>query len=268
LDLILAQLSIKDLVDMTVVAFLIYQALLIVHGTRAVQMIVGLGILIVLFWLGISFKLYSLNWILSHFFDSFFIIAIILFQDQFRAALASFGTRRNPFQLFNRESTTIEIEEIVEACGAMSGEKIGAIIVVERDNGLLNYSRTGSNLNSMIHSDIIYAIFQSRSPLHDGAIIISGDRIVAAGCFLPLSKSVEIERHMGTRHRAAIGLTEDCDALVIVLSEETGIINICIAGVLYSCETPHVLRQYLKHILADDSLDPSLVQIKVKESFI
>src|SRR5690606_15514594 len=136
------------------------------------QMIVGLGVLFVLFWIGITFKLYSLNWVLAHFFDSFFIIVVVLFQDQFRNALASVGTKKKFFNVFTKHNHDIEIDEIVEACGALSREKIGALIVIERSHGLLNYINTGTRLDSRIHSDIIYSIFESSSSLHDGAIII------------------------------------------------------------------------------------------------
>ncbi len=131
-------LNIKDFVDILIVAVLIYQLLLIVRGTKAVQMMIGLGVLFILFWVGVTFKLYSLNWVLAHFFDSFFIIIIVLFQDQFRSALAQVGTQqRNFFSLFKNESNgDLEIDEIVEACGALSTEKIGAIIVIELNNSL------------------------------------------------------------------------------------------------------------------------------------
>lgn len=261
----LSHLNFKDLIDIFIVTILIYQLLLIVRGTKAAQMIVGLGVLFALFWLGITFKLYSLNWVLAHFFDSFFIIVVVLFQDQFRNALASVGTKRNFFTVFAKDEYDFEIDEIVEACGALSREKIGALIVLERTHGLLNYVNTGTRLDSRIHSDIIYSIFESSSSLHDGAIIIQNGKIAAAGCFLPLSKNFDIERHLGTRHRAALGLTEVTDALVVTVSEETGKINLCIEGVFYLCKTEKELGQYLRHIWGNESLDSSLRPIKTKD---
>jgi diadenylate cyclase len=258
-------LNIKDLIDILIVAVIIYQLLLIVRGTKAAQMIVGLGFLFGLFWLGITFKLYSLNWVLAHFFDSFFIIVIVLFQDQFRSALASVGTKKNILTLFTKDEHDYEVDEIVEACGALSREKIGALIVLERTNGLLNYINTGTRLDSKIHSDIIYAIFESSSSLHDGAIILQNSKLTAAGCFLPLSKNFDIERHLGTRHRAALGLTEVTDAVVITCSEESGRINLCIEGIFYVCKSEKELGQYLRHIWSNESLDSALVPIKTKD---
>lgn len=260
-------LNIKDFVDILIVAVLIYQLLLIVRGTKAVQMMIGLGVLFILFWVGVTFKLYSLNWVLAHFFDSFFIIIIVLFQDQFRSALAQVGTQqRNFFSLFKNESNgDLEIDEIVEACGALSTEKIGAIIVIERNNGLLNFINTGTRLDSRIHSDLIYSIFESSSSLHDGAIIIRNSKIASAGCFLPLSKNFDIERHLGTRHRAALGLSEITDAIVISVSEETGKINLCVEGVFYLCRTEKDLGQYLRHILSNENLDSALKPIRTKD---
>jgi diadenylate cyclase len=255
----------KDLIDIFIVAVIIYQLLLIVRGTKAVQMILGLAVLFILFWIGITFKLYSLNWVLAHFFDSFFIIVVILFQDQFRNALASVGTNRNLLTLFSKQQYEFEADEIVEVCGAMSREKIGALIVIERANGLLNYVNTGTKLDSRIHSDLIYSIFESSSSLHDGAVIIQAGRISSAGCFLPLSKNFDIERHLGTRHRAALGLSEVTDAIVITVSEESGKINLCIEGVFYLCKSEKELGQYLRHIWNNEELDRALRPIKTKD---
>lgn len=263
---LIGHMGLKDAVDIFIVAFLIYQGLLIVYGTRAVQMLTGLGILIALFWMGHSYKLYSLNWLLDHFFDSFFIIAIILFQDQFRNALASFGTRQGFLSWFKNEVAGNEINEIIEACQALSREKIGALIVIERSHGLANYTATGTSLGSRIHADMIYAIFQSSSPLHDGAIIINDGLINAAGCFLPLSRNIEIDRHLGTRHRAAIGISEDTDAVAVVVSEEKGHMSVAFGGDFYRCENGRVLRKYLKHLLNREKLDDSLVPIQMREN--
>ncbi len=259
-----AQVTFKDFVDILIVAFLIYQGLLIIHGTRAVQMLFGLGTLVAFFWVAHSFKLYSLNWMLDHFFESFLIIAIILFQDQFRSALASFGTGRTLFGFLNREASYLEIDEIVEAVMTMSREKIGALIVIEKNQGLGNFKATGTILDSKIHSDLLYAIFQSSSPLHDGAVIISGGKIASVGCFLPLARNVEIDRHLGTRHRAALGVTEDTDCIAITVSEETGKINISAGGAFYSCESSKQLRQYIRHLLSQEKLDEKLNPIHPK----
>ena len=175
------------------------------------------------------------------------------------------GTRKNILSIFAKDEYDFEIDEIVEATGALSKEKIGALIVIERTHGLLNYVNTGTRLDSRIHSDIIYSIFESSSSLHDGAIIIQNGKLSAAGCFLPLSKNFDIERHLGTRHRAALGLTEVTDALVVTVSEESGRISLAVEGVFYLCKTEKELGQYLRHIWSNESLDSTLRPIKTKD---
>jgi len=261
---IFAHFNFKDIIDIFIVAIIIYQLLLIVRGTKAVQMIIGLGVLFILFWIGLTFKLYSLNWVLAHFFDSFFIIIVVLFQDQFRSALATVGTGKGVLGIFNKSQHDFEISEVVDACVALSKEKIGALLVIERNNGLLNYVNTGTRLESRIQSDLIYSIFESSSSLHDGALIIRNGKISSAGSFLPLSKNFDIERHLGTRHRAALGLSEATDALVIIVSEESGKINLCIEGEFYYCRSDRDLSQYLRHIWSHEKLDETLRPIRTK----
>lgn len=192
IDVFLEQFNLKDFADIAVVSFLIYQGLKIVHGTRAVQMLMGLAFLVFLYWTAVSYRLYSLNWLLAHFFDSFFLIAIIIFQDQFRAALASVGTGRKKWFFKKNHTDELPMEEIIDAALIFSRERIGAIMVIERAQGLANYIATGTSFDSAIHSDILYSIFQTKSSLHDGAVIFSGGKIAAAGCFLPLSKNIEV----------------------------------------------------------------------------
>lgn len=187
---------------------------------------------------------------MQRFFDYLFIIIIVLFQDQLRSALVAISSAR----FLGKDSRSIfdqQIEEVVVACSALSRERTGALIVFEKKHGLLNYSSSGTRLDSRIHSDIIYSIFQTKSPLHDGAIIIFNGIIQAAGCFLPLSKNVEIDRHYGTRHRAALGITEISDAVVVTVSEETGKMNICYNGVFHPMEDEEYLRKYLRKFLLE-----------------
>lgn len=257
-------MGIKDLVDIGIVSVILYQVLRIVQGTRALQILLGLVLVLCLYGVGLYYKLYSLNWILTHFFEYFVLIFIILFQDQLRSALANMATGRRVFGVFKRRSDNFEIEEIVEAVSVLSKEKIGALIVFERNQGLENIMNTGTRVGSEIHSDLIYSIFQSSSPLHDGAILIKADKIAAAGCFLPLSKNVEIDRHLGTRHRAALGISEISDAIVATVSEETGKMNVCVDGTFYSCTNENQLRQYLKHLWSNEKLDERLKPIQLK----
>ncbi len=250
LGIILTNFRLIDLIDMIAVSLIMYRFLMIIQGTRAYQMLFGIVALAMLWWVSQAYELYSLSWILQNFFDYLFIILIVLFQDQIRSALVSISSTKllgTP----GRSKFDQQIEEVVAACSALSRERTGALIVFEKNHGLLNYSSSGTRLDSRIHSDIIYSIFQTKSPLHDGAIIIYNGVIQAAGCFLPLSKNVEIDRHYGTRHRAALGITEISDAVVVTVSEETGRINICYDGVFHYMESEEHLRKYLRKFLLE-----------------
>ncbi|MGE3608135.1 MAG: diadenylate cyclase CdaA [Bacteriovoracaceae bacterium] len=263
LGILLSNFRLIDLLDIATVSFIVYRFLVIVQGTRAYQMLFGIISLGVLFWVSQYYELYSLSWILQNFFDYLFIILIVLFQDQIRSALVSISSAKligkNGHTKFDQQ-----IEEVVAACSALSRERTGALIVFEKNHGLLNYSSSGTRLDCRVHSDIIYSIFQTKSPLHDGAIIIFNGMIQSAGCFLPLSKNVEIDRHYGTRHRAALGITEISDAVVVTVSEETGRINICYNGVFHYMENEELLRKYLRKFLLEiDRMGPAEYQGKI-----
>jgi diadenylate cyclase len=250
LGILLANFRFLDILDIVAVSIVVYRFLMIVQGTRAYQMIFGIVALALSWWISQYYELYSLSWILQNFFDYLFIILIVIFQDQIRSGLVSITSTR----LIGRSGRSMfdqQIEEVVAACSALSRERTGALIVFEKNHGLLNYSSTGTRLDSRIHSDIIYSIFQTTSPLHDGAIIIYNGIIQAAGCFLPLSKNVEIDRHYGTRHRAALGITEMSDAVVVTVSEETAKINICYNGIFHYMENEEQLRKYLRKFLIE-----------------
>ena len=237
-----------DLLDILAVSFIVYRMLLIVQGTRAVQMLMGLGAMALLWWAADAYELHALSWLLQLFFDYLFILIIVLFQDQIKSALASFGGTR--FIGKNAKGNLDQqIEEVVSACQALARERTGALIVFEKTHGLLNYSLTGTRLDARVHSDLLYAIFQTRSPLHDGAVIIFRGKIQSAGCFLPLSKSGEVDRHFGTRHRAALGISEVSDAVVVVVSEETGKVQICSEGVFQVAVDENALRTGLRQKL-------------------
>ena len=231
--------------DILLVTFLVYRILIVVRGTRAYQMIMGVVALIGLFWVGVTLKLPSLNWILSRFFDSFFIIAVVLFQEPFRNSLASFATTRKNLGGWGKNKFRVEIEEVVEAVFRLGKKSRGALIVLEKNDGLSNYISTGTSLDAQIHSDLIVALFESHSSLHDGAMVIGKKKILAAGCFLPLSKDLEIKKEFGSRHRAALGLTQVTDSVVITVSEERGIINLFFKGKYHPCPSEKILRNYL-----------------------
>ncbi len=259
LGTLFANFRMIDLLDISVVAVIIYRILTVVQGTRAFQILFGIMALSALWWFSQSYELYSLSWVMQNFFDYLFIILIVLFQDQIKSALIAISSARF-FGRNGRSKFDEQIEEVVVASSALSREKTGALIVFEKHHGLLNYSSSGTRLDSRIHSDIIYSIFQAKSPLHDGAIIIYNGIIQAAGCFLPLSKNVEIDRHYGTRHRAALGITELSDAVVVTVSEETGKINICYNGVFHFMQNEEQLRKYLRKFLLEiDRVGPEIL---------
>lgn len=245
-----ASIGAFDVIDILLVGFVIYRFLCIVQGTSSYQLLYGIFAIYLLWWISGIYHLHSMNWILDHFFEYIFVIFIILFQDQIKSALIALASTKI-FETNDTSKIDQEIEEICVACLALSREKTGALIVFEKKHGLFNYSITGTRLDCRVHSDIIYSLFQNKSPLHDGAIIIYNNLIQAAGCFLPLSKSIEMDRQFGTRHRAAVGITEVSDAISIAVSEETGSINICKNGKYNLIESEDLLRVYLRKYLLE-----------------
>jgi diadenylate cyclase len=219
-----------DLLDIAIVSFLIYELLILIRGTRAVQMALSGGFLIGLFFVSRWLELETVNWVIRNLAGYVVFAIIVLFQSDIRRALAHFG-RAPFFRYFERTQSTDEtIEEIVVTVTNLAAKRIGAIIVIERQIGLRNYIEGGIPLDAMVTYDLLASIFQHGSPLHDGAAIIQGDRVAAAACFLPLSVTPRLSRELGTRHRAALGLTEENDAVAIVVSEETGSISLATNG--------------------------------------
>ena len=238
-----------DLVDIAIVAVFFYQVLILIRGTRAMQMAVGAGLVTALYFLSRWLELEAVNWIIRNALGYVVIAVIVLFQADIRRALAHFG--RAPFlRYFGRVAGGEDtVEDLVTAVGNLAAHKIGAIIVIERQIGLRNYIEGGIPLDATITYDLLASIFQPTAPLHDGAVIVQGDRIAAAACFLPLSVNPKVSRALGTRHRAALGLTEENDAVAVVVSEETGIISIAINGRLERDFTPETLRLRLGALL-------------------
>jgi uncharacterized protein (TIGR00159 family) len=237
-----------DLLDVGIVAFIVYRVLLLIKGTRAMQMLTGLGILGIAFFVSSTLELFTTHWLLSYFFDYLILIVIVLFQDDLRRALTHVG--KNPF--FSTSSAEEEremVDEIARAATRLAKERVGALIVIERETGLKNFIDTGSKLDSKVKSELLYAIFLPSSPIHDGAVIVREGRIAAAGCFLPLSKDPNIDKRYGTRHRAALGLTEDTDAIVVLVSEEAGEAHLAKSGKLTTNLSEQELRQSLAALL-------------------
>ena len=238
-----------DLLDIAIVSILIYQLLLLIRGTRAVQMALTAGFLIALFFVSGRLQLEMVNWVIRNLAGYVVFAIIVLFQPDIRRAMAHFG-RASLLRHFRRAHSANEtIEDVVATVEGLSSQRIGALIVIERQIGLRNYVEGGIPLEAMVTYDLLASIFQPGSPLHDGAAIIQGDRVSAAGCFLPLSVNPGVRREMGTRHRAAIGLTEENDAVAIVVSEETGIISLALGGELQRGVSPEALRTRLQALL-------------------
>jgi len=225
-----APVSWTDLLDILIAAVAIYELLKLMRGTRAVQMGIGVGLLVGVYYLSRWWKLDTVNWFIRNIFGYVVFAAIVLFQSEIRRTLAHLGRARFFRYLTRTESNEELIEELVVAATMLASQRTGAIIAIERDNGLRNYIEGGIPLDATTTYDLLQSIFQVRSPLHDGAVIIQGDRVAAAACFLPLTVNPAISKDFGSRHRAAIGLTEESDAAAIVVSEETGRISLALDG--------------------------------------
>jgi diadenylate cyclase len=239
----------SDVLDIALVSFLIYELLLLIRGTRAVQMALSGGFLIGLYFVSQWLQLETVNWVIRNLATYLVFAIIVLFQSDIRRALAHFG--RAPFFRYfeGGEAANETIEELVVSAANLAARRIGAIVVIERQIGLRNYIEGGIPLEATITYDLLGSIFQPGSPLHDGAVIVQGDRIAAAACFLPLSVNPLVSRDLGTRHRAALGLTEENDAIAIVVSEESGTISLALSGTLERGLTADTLRTRLRALL-------------------
>ena len=231
---IISEIRFFDIIDILAVAFIIYKCIAFFRDTRAGQLIKGIAILIVIWLLAQWFNLVTIKWLLYKVFDSAIIVAVLLFQPELRRALERMG--RSRFGMFNKsnyidvEKTEACISSICKAAGSMQDQRIGALIVYERNTLLGEIINTGTEIDADVSSALISNIFFPNTPLHDGAMIVRENKIAAAGCILPLVQNDNLNSSLGTRHRAAIGISEISDAIVIVVSEETGIISIAENG--------------------------------------
>jgi diadenylate cyclase len=238
-----------DLLDVTIVSVVVYEVLKLIRGTRAVQMGLGAGLLLLLFYVSRLGHLETVNWLIRNMVGYVVFALIVLFQSDIRRALAHFG--RTPFaSYFTRAEGADEmIEELAVAAGMLAGQHTGAIIAIERDIGLRNYIEGGIPLDATVTYDLLVTIFRPGTPLHDGAVIVQGDRVAAAACFLPLTVNPSVSKDFGTRHRAGIGLTEETDAVAIIVSEESGRISLALEGRMDSGLTVETLRARLRELL-------------------
>jgi len=248
----------RDVLDITLVALVVYNLLLLIRGTRAVQMLLGIIFIAVAYYVAGVAKLLTLQEILAKFLLVLPFAIIVLFQQEIRHALASFG--RNPlWGLGAHRKVESTIKEIVLAATSLSDRKIGALIVIQRLEGLRNYIENGVAIDAKVTYDLLINLFSPDTPLHDGAIIIQQDRIAAAACFLPLTLNPELSKNFGSRHRAALGISEEADSLSVVVSEETGAISLAINGELTRDLDSKTLRNSLyKYLITDLSAQPEM----------
>jgi diadenylate cyclase len=240
-----------DVVDILIVAVVLYEFMKLIRGTRAVQMAVGSATIALVFFASRWAPLQTVNWLIRNMFAYVVFAAIVIFQSDIRRALAHFG-RAPFFRYFSRVDDVSEtLEEMTVAASMLADKRTGAIIVLERAIGLRNYSESGIPLEAIVTHDVLVSIFQIASPLHDGAVIIQENRIAAAACFLPLTVNPQLSRELGTRHRAAIGVTEETDAIAVVVSEETGKISLAIDGQIERGLATEQLRARLRALMSD-----------------
>ncbi len=238
------QIRWQDIVDVILMSIIIYRLLLIIKGTKAAHMLIGLGLLLMASLLSGYFELYTLDWMIQSFWAQIVIAIIILFQPEIRRALAQMGEA----QIFKNLTSAEELkslDEIVRATVSLANKKIGALIAIERDTSLKDFVEMGTPLDAKVTKEILLSIFHPTSPIHDGAVMIKGNRIVAAGCFLPITMGPDISKALGTRHRAGLGLSEETDAVIVVVSEETGMVSMAIHGKLDTYLDMGTLRDIL-----------------------
>jgi diadenylate cyclase len=226
---IFTQLRWQDLLDIGIIAFIVYRLIHMMRGTRAMQMVIGLVVVLLVYVASQTAGLFTLNWVLDNFLGSIILVVIVIFQSDIRRALTQVGTAPL-FSGPDRIERGQALEEITRAVVSMASKSVGALIVFEREVGLNDYIEVGTPLDARVSRELVESVFVPRSPIHDGALMIRKGRMAAARCFLPLSVDSNLSRDFGTRHRAAVGLTEETDAAAVVVSEEQGKISLVVDG--------------------------------------
>lgn len=247
-------IKITDIIDILVMTFIIYRLILIVRETRAASLLKGLLVVLIFSRIAIALNLYTVNWMISNIFTAGLVLIIVVFQPELRRAFEKIGRSNSIFSNINKMRTqqlTIKTDEIVSAVGSLARQKIGALIVISNRVGLLDIVETGTPLNAEISSELLINLFFPNSPLHDGAVIIKDEKIVAAGCFLPLTNNYSISKELGTRHRAALGMSEKSDAFIIVVSEETGVISTVYNAKISRHIDTEILRETLNKLFVE-----------------
>jgi len=254
-----------DAIDIGLVSFLIYKLLQLIRGSRAFQMVLGTLIVVTLFFVSRWARLETVNWLLRNSLAYIGFAIIVLYQAELRKVLAHLG-KAPLFRLLGQQHTSETIDEVVLAITTLARRKTGAIMVIERDIGLRSYIEGGIILDAILTYDLLLSIFNPKTPLHDGAAIVQSNRVAAAACFLPLSINPQLSKELGTRHRAAIGITEDTDAVAIVVSEETGTVSYVEDGNILRGVDGETLRAKLIRALGTSRAKRSQdVKAKVRE---
>ncbi len=235
----------QDIVDILIVSYIIYRIMLLIRGTRAVQMLLGLVVITVIYFISKQLDLLTLHWLLRTFLSSILLIIIIVFQHDIRRVLTQVG--QTPFHKMHNVAAH-DLNEIIKAAFYMARRRIGALIVIEQEAGLLDYIESGYYLDARMVRELLVAIFLPASPMHDGGVVIRKGRIHSAGCLLPLSQNPDIDKRYGTRHRAALGLSEETDAVIIVVSEETQEISLVMNGRITTLRDEEALTKSLQSI--------------------
>lgn len=247
---ILTQFRWQDALDIILVTFILYRMILIVKGTIAARMLAGVAVLLFALFIAKYMQLYTMDWIIQSFWTQVVIAIIILFQPEIRKALAQMG-ESSFLQGFTSAEELKSLDEIVKASVALAGRKIGALIVIEREMSLREYVEIGTQLDAKASRDLLLSIFHPSSPIHDGAVVIKGNKILAAGCFLPIRLGTAINKAYGTRHRAGIAISEETDSVAIIVSEETGAISLAIDGKVHSPLDMAKLREMLTSMFTE-----------------
>ena len=249
------EMHLTDIVEILIIAFLVYQLMIWIKNTKAWMLLKGILVLGVFIFLAYLFQMHTILWIVRNSLTVLATALIVVFQPELRRALEKLGERKYisvvmPFDSTKDKGRFSEdtVDGIIDASYIMGKAKTGALIVVEQAIRLTEYESTGIRLDCIVSSQVLINIFEHNTPLHDGAIIIRNDRIVSATCYLPLSDNMGLSKELGTRHRAAVGLSEVSDALVIVVSEETGYVSVAQGGVLDRNISREKLREYLEDI--------------------
>lgn len=238
----------QDIIDILIVAYLIYRILLMIRRTRTAHMIIGLFVIAGAYFIAQRFELYIISWTIRNLLGYLVLTILVIFHPEIRRMLAQVGQNTFFRHFYGVEKSQV-IEEIVRSTEWLSSRRIGALIVIERNIDLKNFVDSGVNIDGEISKELLSSIFISGAPLHDGAVIIKDNRLVAAACFLPLTLSSNISKELGTRHRAAIGITEETDAVVVIVSEETGSVSIAVGGEITRHLTSSELKRGLRSLL-------------------